>query len=862
MEALLDRCLFIRAWTDAKVEDLVEYAATDKGRLFRTGPFTSFDVKESQQGDVKRLPTGARTLLLDAEASNVVVRGVDKFFDVEDEEAEALDKDELWELGPVWLQRKMAGFTVTLFSLDGESVRVATKHVVEGLHVDLALGVLNRLLSAEQQKSLAADLFLAEAAVSCECITVGEDLHHPVLERGEYDNTMLIFSVHKRNDLREIAMPVEKVQVLAERWGLPVVPSWRAGGRGELQQWLQQREKWWGKGPDGIPLAEGYVVLVELPVTRIAPAIVLEEPFSVAPLRLKAKTVKYRLLRSLRSIVSKESTESPKLFHEVLAVWSEHIGGYKCFRQAVLERGVCELCSQFEAYASTHRRTRVRGGHMSVGQAFERLIEFTEGELLLRRQAPLNVIMLCGIPGAGKTTLAQALVAVAGRGDSPFRYVVNLSRDQVAKEAAAREGIDDSSSKHKKRKLRALVHRAFLAAVNRAVSLSLLQDGPGLLVMDACHAKAETRRVWRGVLPKKLESFRLLYVTCADHSELLRRLAKREDHEVLHNADEAQAALYAVKKVFFAPLDDEPSVCLDSASTAAEDMARHVFSLYGMDAQRHSVVYDDRGTEAKLIALRAALVESLVGCVGEGAFMLLASNTKRAKAPNAILVRLEVSWEELFQIAVEAIMAAATADCSTLNWWEKCKRALGMGLRRRHSTIEDGHTRWIHGWLFDGCGGGKAPPLEAWRRALTERFDCRPATPHVTVAYDASSAEASPSVPSAGSLAEVTLTSVLFDRFAICLGAEVVVNGLRYENQLGSSAAVPLHVTVCHTAHVTSSYAGKMFLLFTEWGRHNDELRHLRGGAEVKRSRSKFFNFLRLRLEKSISLRGIVLVET
>ncbi|RNF09596.1 hypothetical protein TraAM80_02080 [Trypanosoma rangeli] len=862
MEALLDRCLFTRAWTDAKVEDLVEYAGTGKARLFRTGAFTSFDVKESHQGDVKCLPTGARTLLLDAEVSKVMVRGVDKFFDFEDVETKELSKDQLWELGPVWLQRKMAGFTVTLFSLDGESVGVSTKHVVEGSHVDLALGVLNRSLSVAQQKSLAADLFLTEAAVSCECISLNDDLGHPVLERSEYDNMMVIFSIHKRNDLREIAMPVEKVQVLAERWGLPVVPSWRARDCGELHLWLQQREKWLGKGPDGMPLAEGYVVLVELPVTRIASWIVLEEPFTVAPLRLKAKTVRYRVLRSLRSIASEESMESPKLFHEVLAAWSEHIGGYKCFSEAVLELGVCKIASQFETYVSSHRRARLREGHMSIGRAFERLVEFTEGEVRVGRHAPLNVIMLCGIPGAGKTTLTQTLVAMAGRGGSPFRYVINLSRDQVAKEVAAREGIDDSSSKHKRRKLKAMVHRALLAAVNWAVSLSLLQDGPGLLIMDACHAKAETRRVWRAILPKKLESFRLIYVTCADHSELLRRLAKREKHDVLHNAEEAQAALYMVKKVFVAPLEDEPCVWLDTATTSAEDMVRYIFSLYNMETRRQSVIYDYRGAEEKLMTLRAVLLESIVGSVGEGAFTLPVKNAKRVKAPNAILVRLEMSWDELFQIVSEAIMTAAVTDCSILSWWERCKRALGMGTRRRNSIIENGHTRWIHGWLFDGCEEGKALPVDAWRRALSERFDCRSATPHVTIAYDASYVEASSAIFMAGSIAEVTLTSVLFDRFAICLGVVVVIDGRCYEKQLDSSDAVPLHVTVCHTAHVKSSYAGKMFDLFMGWGRHNDELQHLRSGAVVKRSRSKFHNFLKLRLENSISLRGVIHVET
>ncbi|PWV08301.1 putative RNA ligase/AAA domain containing protein [Trypanosoma cruzi] len=862
METFLDGCFFKKPWTDGRVEGVVEYAGTGKGRLFCTGAFTSFEAKESHQGDVKCLPTGARTLLLDADASKVMVRGVDKFFDLEDDKTEELNKDELWEMGSVWLQRKVAGFTVTLFSLDGESVGVATKHVVEGLHVDLARCVLDHLLSAEQQKLLAFDLFSVEAAVCCECVSLKDDLHHPVLEPVEYDNKLFIFSVHKRNDLREIAVPIEKVQVMSKRWGLPVVPSWRAGGREKLQQWLQKREKWLGEGPDGIPLAEGYVVLVEIPVTRMSSSVVLEEPFTVAPLRLKAKTVKYRVLRSLRSILTGDSTESPKLFHDVLAVWSELIGGYKCFKQAVAQRGVCEICSQFETHVSTHSKRRLRGSHMSIGQAFEKLINFTEGEALVKRRASLNVIMLCGIPGAGKTTLSLALMAMAERGDSPFRYLIYLSRDQVARDVAAREGIDDSSSKHKQRKLRAMAHHALLEAVKQAVLFSLIQEGPGLLLMDACNARAETRRVWRGKFPPKVEGFRLLYVTCSDHPELLRRLAKRRDHDVIRNNSEAQTVLYAVKKVFLEPLEDELCLQLDTASTSAEDIARYVFSLYKGDRQRYATVYDYRGPEEGLKALRATLVESLLGPVGEGASTLLTSSVKRIKTSNAIFVRLEISSDELLQIASEAIMAVTGMDCLSLSWWEKFKRALGIEIRPLCSTIEDGHTRWIHGWLFDGRKEGKAFSADAWRHALTERFECRASAPHVTFAHDASSVESSPLVPEAGSMAEVNLTSILLDRFAICFGAIAVVNGQRYEKQLGLSEAVPLHVTVCHTERVKPSYAGEMFDLFRQWGRHNKELQHMKSGVLVKRSRLKFFNFLKLRLERSVALRGIVVSET
>ncbi|KEG13165.1 hypothetical protein DQ04_01181190 [Trypanosoma grayi] len=862
MKSLLDRCLFRREWDDGKVEEVVKYAGSGKAKLFRTGAFTSFSVKESHQGDVRHLPTGARTLLLDANAGEVVVRGVNKFFDIEDVERDLDDIGKLWEMGSVWLQRKMAGFTVTCFSLDGESVSIATKHVVEGPHVDVARRILCSSLSAEQQKQLASDLFLTGAALSCECISAKDDPHHPVPERNEYDNTLVIFSAHKRSDLREVSVSFETMRVMAERWGLPVVPCWRVSGREELHGWLQERGLWRGKGPDGMPLGEGYVLLVEVPTSHLSPTVIIKDPFTVVPVRLKAKTVKYRVLRSLRSIVAGDSVASPQLFHEVLAVWSEHVAGYRCFRQAVTEHGVFNLCSQFEKHVSERNGVRLRGSEMSIGRAFERLVEFTEKQAHARSQAPLHVAMLCGIPGVGKSTLAQAITEMAERGCSPFRYVIHLNRDRVANDVAVREGIDGSASKHKQRKLRAMVHHAMLNALTRLILLSFLHKGPGLLIMDACNAKVDTRRLWRDVLPKELESFRIFHVTCTDNSTLLQRLANREDHEVLHDLSEAQAALYAVKKSFVEPPESELCVRLDTAISSAEDIARRVLSLYTGDKQPHASIYDCRQAEEELTTLRAALIGSLVGSVDRDVSKLFANTVKRARAGTTVLVQLNMSFDKLIAIAADTIMSVVASSGSSESLWERCRCAPDFDVRRCAAKVEEGHTRWIRGWLFDGSDSDESFSVDAWRHALEERFECKPCFPHVTLVFDGSNAEALSLLPMPGSTAEVTLSSVLLDRSALCFSATVAANGQCYEHQLDSPVAVPLHVTVAHTSEVKASCAGMMFGLFQKWGHHNAELEQTRHDTSVKRSRLKFFNFLKAHLDTPICVRGVVVVET
>nr|CCC93926.1 conserved hypothetical protein [Trypanosoma congolense IL3000] len=868
MDSLLEKCLFKREWAGACVNDVIDLVGSGKAHFTSSGPFASLVVKESHQGDVEGLPIAARTLLLNTHTNEIVVRGVNKFFDIEEvEQGLPLRDVYLGKLANVWLQRKMAGFVVTLFSLDGNSIGIASKHVVEGPHVDIARCVLEKLLSADQRGSFARDLFNMKAAVSCECISLADDAGHPVCEQGNFDEKLFIFSIHKRDSVQEVCLPLDAMRAIAVKWGIPLVPCWRCNNHKELEAWLDDRHRWEGRDPDGEPVAEGYVVVFEVPVRHVNSSVQITLPFTAVLVRLKAKTLRYRALRSLRSIALGESLARPLLLHEILVLWMERVTHCGCFRQAIKDQGVHRICTQFEAYIREHGNKRQRGGKLSVKQAFDDLLKYTEREVRAKWCAPLDVICLCGLPGVGKSTLSRTIADEGAQGHSAFRYVMHLCRDEIAKDVAKTCGIDHCSSKHKQRRLRTLVHQSMQYALDRLISLSHLLEGPGLLILDACNARPDTRRRWRQLLPNELKSFRLVHLTCADKSVLVSRVVERQDHPLLKDVSEAQAALYTVGKTFVAPLPSEPCIRLDTTESSAEELARSLLSLYTKEAMggaahhRRASIYGHREAEEGLRKLHESLAASIVGCCDDGVAALGREQiVKRNEASRKlIVVRLSLSYNELYEIVVVRIRSALD-QCAlpVVTWWGRLKKVFGFDTEKRPCVVEKGHTNWLRGWLFSGRDATETLSDGEWYHAIKERYDCRPSLPHVTLFYGSERSSPVVDVPHPGSAVDVILDSVLLDPFAMCLAVTVVRGGCRYEVQLPPGDPIPLHVTVGHARRVKPSYAGQMFSLFEQREIHNSELKEMQLNSSIKKSRSKFFNFVKVRFDTPVVVGGEV----
>lgn len=262
MQSLLEACFFHREElphprNDAGVECvdlklLSEHVARSRAQLHSVDDgLVSVSVREQCQKDVRGLMCGARTLVIDASTGAVIVRGVNKFFDYADLVSERHDDDThegskqpscassghpcaaaVWDSRftccPMWVQRKMAGFVVTLFSLDGRTLRVMSKHVWAGPHVVMARTILSQTLSASQESALAADLHRMQLSVSCECIAEpAQDYAHPIPESAAFHRSLVVFAVQFTHRVMECALAFEHVVTLAAQWGLPCVPHAR-----------------------------------------------------------------------------------------------------------------------------------------------------------------------------------------------------------------------------------------------------------------------------------------------------------------------------------------------------------------------------------------------------------------------------------------------------------------------------------------------------------------------------------------------------------------------------------------------------------------------------------------------------------
>lgn len=886
MEQLFDQCLFHHEYdNEATSIDGVARAVSlpllrplvERGRakLISTGGYSSICVREGSQGDVKGLPCGSRSLLIDDKKGAIIVRGVNKFFDFEDVANAWVDDSLLWASCTVWAQRKIAGFIVTLFALDDLTLGIMSKHVLDGPHVDLARRLLHRQLNPEQIWRVARDLNRLECSASFECVSLQEDYHHPILEDEAFDGTLTLLSIQRSRTLAEIAMPYREVQLMAEDWGVSCTPACTLHGPQDVAEVLQCTQQWhavYRKHAASATLAEGIVLLVE----SAGPRDYLQRSSWVTPVRVKAKTVKYVALRSLRSILRADSQPQELLLHRAIASWAAANG--KDLAAVEKEQGVSGVVQQFERHTSEQARLRFRDAEESVGSAYARLLAITNAEVGATGPCPLTLVMLCGLPGSGKSTLCKAILRRLQAVGS-FDFAVHFSRDVVSSVVSLKQGIDEASSKHRQRRLGALVHRETVRWIATLRLYTALTARRGVVLFDACNATEATRRRWRQEFPSSLDSYRLLHVECSDPRQHLERMVHRQDHEVVKSEEDAQRALYVVRKRFVPPTEAEKALYVDTYTTSTEEAAERVVRVVTEGRRNdlgHTSVLSTVTLPAAVQQAEEALMRSLVG-VSTVTFAAAANIAvqRRSSPQRTFAVDLQVTTECLLDTLSTALLRAFTAGENAVSdqrgtlrrWLDNLTERLTKS--RWPAPPPDmvcvaGQTKWLKGWLFHGAPRRNLTKAVV-RSALTNRYEHMTNRPHVTLLYSTDGTIGVAEFLShpewtVGSVVRVELTEVLIDRFAICFSATVAGKSMQLVGTAGEAESVPLHVTVGHSAKVHSRYSGEMFSLFANWQRGNEQLELEKSANRAKRSHQKFYNFLRLRLVLPIVVYGQVVV--
>ncbi|KAG5464542.1 hypothetical protein LSCM1_00732 [Leishmania martiniquensis] len=900
MEALKRACWFEREQVTphaTKVETAVldDYVARGRATLADVTlsggrDVSSVSVKSPSQGDVKGLPCGARSLLIDYTDGSIVCRGVNKFFDLNEVGGEWLKDFSLWtEAYRVWAVRKMAGFIVTLFSLDGVRLDVMSKHALAGPHVEAARELLEKVSQAHRVR-LAGDLYEWGACACFECIQRTQDFQHPVLEAEKFDQQLVLIAVQRRTQLREESLCFSELATVAERWGLSSAPGVAVPNDAALHCVFAATASWHATyAPfETCPLlAEGFVLLIETPGLTADPA-----HQWCFPLRLKLKTPKYVVLRAFRSLACGDSQPKRYAYHEALLGWLQPRSAAEV-RRRVEEAGVHALNSEFESDLLAQQRVRHRDSQETVGEALARLQCMTSLIACPCAQCPLTVVVLCGLPGAGKSTLSVALCrALVSQGEeSPFRFAVHLSRDAASRSVAADHDITNASSKHKQRRLRALVHQT-LCDQMREVALFATETGQaGLLLVDACNATRESRRIWRQCFPATLHQYEVALVECSDATVMAQRAARRDAHEVLLNAAEAQQALYVVRKKFQPPSLEEAAWSIDTKECDVEDAA---FRLRTHLAQKappsrctsccrmltFSALRDERRQR------HAALLHNLLGSSGDtlvlANMMLSEISTPKVLKTTSLQLRLDCSMELLRHAAAELVSSSLSQPDqpavsfgflgrSLLQRLEAALRGSSWALPSPVTGhVARGHVKWLRGWLLRGRAG--SGPVEV-EKALRERFVVQPASPHVTLIHINSAPESSSCKDAIteylsqtdmqlGQKVTAQVTSLLLDRHAVSFGV-TLAGGQQVQGEgvhsAGDSVA-RLHITVGTAAGVSAAYAGSMFEVFDVLEAENASLEAERGEPlrVVKRSQRKYHNFVEYQLSTAFPVRGVV----
>lgn len=772
MEDFLEKSTFVLEESHEKCEEpfstMVDlkaleehYVSKGKARFIREAALVSVVVKEAYQLDVKTLPCGARSLLVSPTTGEIHVRGVNKFLALSDIGFSFIE-DRLWDSFEVFIQRKMAGFCVCLYSGDGETLSVMTKHSISGHHVQIAQRILETSVNSDSQKVMAQDLYRWRATATCECVSIAEDFGHPVLEHERFDNQLILFAV-QRNQVAERGLPPPQVTSLARRWGLQAAPLLCVRNSTDLINIIMKVFSSWvpsvpfecADGENVEQLAEGVVIVMR----KISPSPITGQSGETnGPLleweklfRLKVKTVKYVLLRNLRSLLLEESQCRCFFIHKIIVEWAN--SGASPFQingnivTFIREKGVWTLWRSFEQFFlreapdsarpfvnySSGNRITYRGARWSVGEAYQILVRQTVKEVVQEgmrienknNPAPITLVVLCGLPGSGKSTFAGSVLDQlrASLQPSYFGVGVVIHRDVVQSRILQREvgftsagdGVDsivgEALSKHKMRRVKQRVHREIIQTLDKIAQLSyFLEDGEGnsectnrngiVVIIDACNSTPSARRVWRDALPSSIDAFIVVHLMCSLESEVEHRLLNRPSHECLRNSLDAQRALYTIKKKFVPPNKTEQKdalfIELDTCNSKVEEFSQQVINrIFKLHKESGLRTMENKGGEKNTIRVldgspeeveneierwTCPLLHSLLHIDRFSAstvklFHRLCARGNRSKSEKETIVQLRIEdsqWEgtvkcELFQLLLCALKNAERDSSSTVS---------------------------------------------------------------------------------------------------------------------------------------------------------------------------------------------------
>lgn len=157
--------------------------------------------------------------------------------------------------------------------------------------------------------------------------------------------------------------------------------------------------------------------------------------------------------------------------------------------------------------------------------------------MMAGRKSLTKLILVCGLPGTGKTTVAEAIAKKA--------KARLLSTDVIRKEMISRP----SYGKHEKDMVYGLLF---------SMAEMMLRDGKSVL-LDGTFYRADLRKRAGEIAAKTKSEFRVVEVVC-DEEKIRQRLDKRCSAACASCASDADFAVYQKIKKIFEPISGKHAV--------------------------------------------------------------------------------------------------------------------------------------------------------------------------------------------------------------------------------------------------------------------------------------------------------------